>query len=259
MTSTTTMGVSVAEDCTDMMVSQKRICISKITRNNIAPSLSVVYEKCTTIVPLTRVCGDDFKGESGDDEALGMDRNGMDKYDKQSKKKTDELWKTPLENDHRDGEKDEERDDETYIGTYSDDANNRTATIQWDGILVPEIAFQNEHSRWNTATAADDDVMPAVLERDVYKPSSVENASLWFSYSEETVDLWPPPCREISIGSYEKEDDVVSLLYDDPDIDDEDCLPTSTIDVLRFCLDEWAEDSVDSDVDVESDSDSEVD
>jgi len=62
------------------------------------------------------------------------------------------------------------------------------------------------------------------------------------------------PCREVIIPSCRCEDDVISFLYDDSDIDDEDCHPPSTIETLRFCLDDWKEDLVDWDVGSASDS-----
>ena len=102
---------------------------------------------------------------------------------------------------------------------------------------------------------------PAMTKLDAYLHlplSSDEEAptSQGLPSNGETFGLWLP-CYEISTGSYEKGDDDVSLLYDDPDIDDLGYLPQSTFDVLHSCLDDWSEDWVDSDVG--SDSDSEVD
>lgn len=51
-----------------------------------------------------------------------------------------------------------------------------------------------------------------------------------------------PPLYIVIMSSTDYNDDDVSMLYDDPDVDDEDCLPPATIDVLYKFLEDIEDD-----------------
>lgn len=208
------------------------------------------YENLPAIVNLT-VCSCDIEE---DGSSLDEDRNETDGCSLQATFGTVE-WEG-MEDDNRDAVGNETMVNGFYARMDCNDDNLDVASI-WKNVRVDEIAFQEErnHPRCkSTGKKGNRDLhypMIATLDNYLHLPLSNDEeapTSEGLPSNGDTFGLWLP-CREIKVGSYEKEDDDVSLLYDDPDIDDLDCLPQSTVDVLHFCLDDWADDvAIDSEV-----------
>ena len=266
--SNTTVG-TVEQHSTINMVFQKEFlysssdCRSYFDTSCVCPSSQHLWEshKSWSNEKLPSVVGTDKSNNSDDSDDLSLPFDDDDDvvYGQMQECAVRVIegveWEFVGDSDDEDGYLDDEDDD--------DDVYDLAVASKWKHVFVDETAWRQMDKRVagsKEAVVADEDgetdlvsvPMQAALHMSFDKASAplprtdYEAAELGF------------PCFEVVL-SYYREDDEVSLLYDDPDVDDPDCLPESTISVLRFCLDDWEEDLVDCDVGVDSDSDSEVD